>query len=77
MWAGNAPANGHLGGWAARGVLLLNTSLTVEEGIPGSHARLGWQALTDIVVLPLRTMPSSEGVHAVGRPCSAQVGADP
>ena len=31
--------------WATQGVLLLNTSLTVEEGKPGSHARKGWQEL--------------------------------
>ena len=39
--------NGHLGGWAAQGVLLLNTVLTVEDGLPASHAKLGWEALTD------------------------------
>ena len=32
--------------WARQGVLLLNTSLTVEAGQAGSHARIGWQALT-------------------------------
>lgn len=65
----SAPASGHLGAWAARGVLLLNTSLTVEEGIPGSHARLGWQALTDIVVSAAAHDPAPKvfmlwGAHA-------------
>ena len=32
--------------WARQGVLLLNASLTVVAGQAGSHARLGWQALT-------------------------------
>lgn len=32
--------------WATQGVLLLNTSLTVEAGQAGSHARIGWQGLT-------------------------------
>ena len=36
------PTSGHLGAWAARGVLLLNASLTVEDGAPGSHAKWGW-----------------------------------
>lgn len=45
--------HGHLGGWARQGVLLLNTSLTVEEGRPGSHARQGWEALTDDVIKQL------------------------
>lgn len=42
-----APAHGHLAGWAQQGVLLLNTCLTVEDGQPASHAKRGWEALTD------------------------------
>lgn len=45
-----APDGGHLGEWARSGVLLLNTCLTVEEGRPASHARRGWEALTDRLV---------------------------
>lgn len=41
---------GSLVGWAQQGVLLLNTSLTVEEGLPASHAKKGWEALTDALV---------------------------
>ncbi len=44
-----APATGSLTAWAERGVLLLNTTLTVEAGQAASHAKLGWQALTDAV----------------------------
>lgn len=44
------PTSGHLGAWAARGVLLLNASLTVEDGAPGSHAKWGWQLLTDAII---------------------------
>ena len=40
---------GLLDHWAAQGVLLLNTSLTVEAGAAGSHARIGWQALTHAI----------------------------
>lgn len=43
------PASGSLVPWARQGVLLLNTTLTVEEGQAGSHARFGWQALTDAI----------------------------
>ncbi len=43
------PASGSLLPWAEQGVLLLNAALTVEDGQPGSHAKLGWQALTDAV----------------------------
>lgn len=49
------PAAGSLVRWAERGVLLLNATLTVEEGRPASHAALGWQALTDRVVAALAT----------------------
>jgi uracil-DNA glycosylase len=41
---------GSLAAWAAQGTLLLNTCLTVEEGEPGSHARRGWEGLTDDVI---------------------------
>ncbi len=44
------PPSGHLGGWARRGVLLLNAVLTVEDGRPGSHAGRGWEALTDELI---------------------------
>ena len=40
-------SHGDLSHWARRGVLLLNTVLTVDEGNPGSHAKTaGWEQLT-------------------------------
>ncbi len=44
------PADGSLVRWARQGVLLLNTCLTVEDGQPASHARWGWETLTDHLV---------------------------
>lgn len=44
------PADGNLERWARQGVLLLNTTLTVEDGQAGSHAGRGWEAITDAVV---------------------------
>ena len=41
---------GSLVSWATHGVLLLNTCLTVEEGLPASHAGRGWEMLTDAVI---------------------------
>ena len=32
--------------WAEQGVLLLNRTLTVQEGKPNSHAKLGWHCFT-------------------------------
>jgi len=42
--------HGNLESWARQGVLLLNNSLTVEDGKAGSHAKLGWEAITDAAV---------------------------
>ncbi|TMM48344.1 uracil-DNA glycosylase [Qipengyuania marisflavi] len=44
------PAHGDLTPWAQQGVLLLNTTLTVEGGKAGSHAGRGWDAITDACV---------------------------
>jgi uracil-DNA glycosylase len=42
--------DGSLVRWATQGVLLLNTCLTVEDGLPASHAKLGWERLTDALI---------------------------
>jgi uracil-DNA glycosylase len=44
------PASGDLGAWARQGVLLLNATLTVEDGRPARHANHGWEALTDSLI---------------------------
>jgi uracil-DNA glycosylase len=44
------PMQGSLQHWAAQGVLLLNTTLTVEDAQPASHAKQGWEALTDQLI---------------------------
>ncbi len=44
------PSHGCLQAWADRGVLLLNTSLTVEQGNAGAHQGKGWEPFTDAVV---------------------------
>ena len=43
----SAPVHGCLQGWAERGVLLLNTVLTVQAAQAASHAGWGWEQLTD------------------------------
>ena len=54
-----APTSGSLEVWATRGVLLLNTSLTVEDGQPASHAKRGWEQLTDALLAEVaRTAPA-------------------
>lgn len=51
------PADGSLVPWAKQGVLLLNTCLTVESGQAASHARRGWEALTDEIVRAVAARP--------------------
>lgn len=44
------PAHGNLESWARRGVLLLNTTLTVRAGQAASHQGKGWETFTDEVI---------------------------
>ena len=44
------PKSGDLTKWAKRGVLLLNTTLTVRRGAANSHSKCGWTAFTDEVI---------------------------
>jgi len=47
------PSHGELTSWAKQGVLLLNTVLTVRQGIANSHKGKGWENFTDRVILEL------------------------
>lgn len=47
------PGHGCLEAWADRGVLLLNSVLTVEEGRPGAHQGKGWEGFTDAAIAAL------------------------
>lgn len=44
------PHSGDLTHWAKQGVLLLNSSLTVEANKPNSHQHFGWNRFTDRVI---------------------------
>jgi len=59
---GLTPKNsGNLEAWAKQGVLLLNATLTVLPGQPGSHQGLGWETFTDSVIAKV----SNEKEHVV------------
>lgn len=45
--------HGFLESWAKQGVLLLNSVLTVEEGLAASHQGKGWELFTDQVIAKL------------------------
>ena len=44
------PSHGNLESWAQQGVFLLNTVLTVEEGAPQSHSKIGWEEVSDQII---------------------------
>ncbi len=44
------PSHGNLEKWSASGIMLLNTVLTVEEGAPQSHSKIGWETVTDEII---------------------------
>ncbi|MFN5561055.1 MAG: uracil-DNA glycosylase [Opitutaceae bacterium] len=54
-----APDHGHLEAWARRGLLMLNTVLTVRAHAAHSHRKQGWEDFTDHIIAALnaRTTP--------------------
>jgi uracil-DNA glycosylase len=53
-----SPGHGSLLTWARRGVLLLNTCLTVEDGKPASHGGRGWEGLTKLLLQAVAQRPT-------------------
>ncbi len=73
---GLCPHGGDLTAWARQGVLLLNACMTVEQGAPGSHAKAGWEVLTDRILAALQASLNPIaylwwGAHAKAR-CPSQ-----
>ncbi|MBZ2172285.1 uracil-DNA glycosylase [Desulfovibrio sp. DS-1] len=64
----SAAPSGNLSRWAAQGVLLLNTVLTVQDGQPNSHAGLGWEGVTRGIVAALGARPQPCAFLLWGRP---------
>ena len=63
------PRSGDLPPWARRGVLLLNTTLTVRAGAAASHQGHGWEVFTDQVIRAVSAKPETVvfilwGAHA-------------
>lgn len=68
------PLDGSLMDWARRGVLLLNACLTVEDGQPGSHARKGWEVLTDALLAQVASQASPCAYMLWGAHAQAKAG---
>src|SRR5690606_8106072 len=54
------PESGDLSRWAKQGVFLLNATLSVREGMAGSHQGKGWEKFTDEVIRQISV--NKEGV---------------
>lgn len=63
---------GDLTGWAKEGVLLLNTVLTVREGCPQSHSKIGWERFTDAVIRMISDSPYPTVFMLWGNPAKAK-----
>jgi uracil-DNA glycosylase len=53
---GYMPTNPDLTRWAESGVLLLNSTLSVEDSAPNSHKNIGWQEFTDSIITKISTL---------------------
>lgn len=53
------PVDGNLTRWARQGVLLLNSTLTVEAHRAGSHQGHGWEEFTDSVIANINSRLSN------------------
>ena len=62
------PKNGTLTGWADQGVLMLNTVLTVRQGLAHSHRKQGWETFTDQVIRQLSAREKPVVFLLWGRP---------
>lgn len=67
------PSHGNLLPWASRGVLLLNTSLTVRARQAGSHQGRGWELLTDRIVQLLAAREQPMAFLLWGSPAQRKV----
>jgi uracil-DNA glycosylase len=67
------PDHGELTGWADRGVMLLNTVLTVRAHEPNSHRKKGWETFTDRVIEALAARQDPLVFMLWGKPAQAKV----
>jgi uracil-DNA glycosylase len=64
------PASGDLSAWADRGVLLLNTVLTVREGEANSHRKKGWEVVTQAILRHVVSRPAPVVFLCFGKPAA-------
>ncbi|MFT3710717.1 MAG: uracil-DNA glycosylase [Archangium sp.] len=64
----DVPAHGDLTAWAQRGMLLLNTVLTVREKEANSHQKKGWEPFTTAILKVAAAQPRKVVFLAFGKP---------
>lgn len=67
------PAHGDLTAWAQRGMLLLNTVLTVREKEANSHQKKGWEPFTRAVLEHVSKLPRTVVFLCFGKPAQKLV----
>ena len=67
-----SPESGDLSGWAAQGVLLLNTVLTVRQAEAHSHRKQGWEQFTDAVIKAISNIAPHVVFILWGRPAQSK-----
>jgi len=64
----DVPAHGDLTAWAERGMLLLNTVLTVREKEANSHQKKGWEPFTTAILRHIAAQPRTVVFLCFGKP---------
>ena len=67
------PNNGYLKKWAAQGVLMLNTVLTVRAHQANSHQNRGWEQFTDAVINAVNEQDRPIVYLLWGRPAQSKI----
>ena len=72
----DAPTSGDLTPWSQQGVLLLNSVLTVQSGVAGSHRGKGWEQVTGAALRALKNRPHGAPVAILWGKAAQECGAD-
>ena len=72
----DAPTSGDLTPWSQQGVLLLNSVLTVQSGVAGSHRGKGWEQVTGAALRALKNRTRGAPVTIFWGKAAQECGSD-
>ena len=72
----DAPTSGDLTPWSQQGVLLLNSVLTVQSGVAGSHRGKGWEQVTGAALRALKNKTRGAPVAIFWGKAAQECGSD-